>query len=107
MEKIKEFFEEMLGTAGIILYFILGAFISFMPVLMFDLPWFAYTIICLLIMFVFSKIPGFTELSWLIGLIGAINGKQDILAIIYYISCAIIVGSLVYRLIKAFIIEKQ
>lgn len=102
MEKIKDYFKTSLGVIGYILYLLLAAFVSFMPVLMFDLPLWAYFLICTLITFVLGHIPAFTELSWLIGLVGAINGKQDIWAIIYYIACAIIVGTFIYKFIKGF-----
>ena len=107
MVRLKDFLSNTLGIAGFILYFVFSMFICVMPVLMFDLPWWAYTLICLLIIYVLVNIPGFTELSWIIGLVGAIKGKQDIFAIIYYIVCAIIVGTFIYRLIKMFIQERK
>jgi hypothetical protein len=54
----------------------------------------------LIVIYFVTNIPLATEILWIIGLFGAISGKQDIFAIIYYVMFAIIVGGFIVRLIK-------
>jgi hypothetical protein len=99
IDRIKDYLLSSLGFAGVVLYFVLGLAISILPILMFDIHWIAYLILCSISIFVLSKIPFATEILWIIGLFGAISGKQDIFAIIYYVMFAIIIGSFIYKLI--------
>lgn len=100
MRKITEFLVGSLGTLGLIISHILVCLICVFPLLMFDLPWFVYTILALLMIFVLSTIPLVIELEWCIGLVGAIMGKQDTIAIVYYVLFAIIIGGFLVNLFR-------
>lgn len=100
MQKIKEFLLTSLGTGGMLLFFAISIFITVFPLIMFEMPWFLYIVLALLVQFVIVNIPFGLEVLWIIGLIGAISGEQDVFAIIYYILFVLIVGSTVVRLFK-------
>lgn len=83
-----KFKEKLMDTLGAFQY--IFQFISFLfPVVMimvaFNLPWWC-NLILIALLFLFSYIQ---VLYWIVGLIGAIIGPQDVIAIIYYISFAI------------------
>ena len=106
MQKIKEFLLTSLGTAGILIFYTISLFITVYPLIMFDMSWLLYIVLALLVQLVIVNIPFGIEVLWIIGLIGAISGKQDILAIIYYVLFVLIVGSTVIKLIKIFLAER-
>ena len=60
-------------------------------------------ILALIIQIVIVNIPFGLEVLWIIGLIGAISGKQDIFAVIYYVLFVLIVGSTVKNIVKIFL----
>ena len=103
MQKIKDFLLGTMGTVGYILFFFISWFLIILPLLMFNMPWLLYIVISSLVVFFLSKIPLFIELMYIAGLFGAISGKQDLFAIIFYIAFAIIVIPTVVRLITALI----
>lgn len=100
MKKIKEFLLTSLGTGGILLFYAISIFITVFPLIMFEMSWLLYIVLALLVQFVIVNIPFGLEVLWIIGLIGAISGKQDFFAIVYYILFVMIVGSTVIRLLK-------
>ncbi len=103
MQKIKDFLLTSLGTVGMLIFYTLSLFITVFPLIMFEMPWWLYLILALLVQLVIVKIPFGVEILWIIGLIGAILGKQDVLAIIYYILFVVIIGSTVVKLLKFFL----
>jgi hypothetical protein len=103
MQKIKEFLLTSLGTFGILLFYAISLLITIYPLLMFKMSWWLYMILVLIVQWVIVKIPFGLEVLWIIGLIGAISGKQDIFAVIYYVLFVLIVGYTVVRLVKIFL----
>ena len=106
MQKIKEFLLTSLGAGGVLLFYAISIFITVFPLIMFEMPWLLYIVLALLVQFVIVKIPFGLEVLWIIGLIGAILGEQDIFAIIYYILFVLIVGGTVIRLLKIFLTKE-
>ena len=100
MEKIKDFLLNSLGVIGFVIYYLVALAVSVFPLLMLNMPWWLYIILSLIDIYFVGNIPLATEILWIIGLFGAIFGKQDIFAIIYYIMFVIIVGGFIVRLIK-------
>ena len=103
MQKIKEFLLTSLGTFGILLFYAISLFITVYPLIMFEMSWWLYMILALIIQIVIVNIPFGLEVLWIIGLIGAISGKQDIFAVIYYVLFVLIVGSTVKNIVKIFL----
>ena len=106
MQKIKEFLLTSLGTVGIVLFYTISLLITVYPLIMFEMPWWLYIVLALLVQLVIVNIPFGLEVLWIIGLVGAITGKQDIFAIIYYVLFVLIVGSTAIRLVKIFLSEE-
>lgn len=88
--KIKEKLTEALGMFGGILFFVICAAILAFPVWMitwyYNTPWWANFL--MLLGSYWSSSIGFVV--WIVGLIAAIKGPQDTLAIIYYIAFAVV-----------------
>ena len=103
MQKIKEFLLNSLGTFGILLFYAISLLITVYPLIMFEMSWWLYIILALIVQLVIVNIPFGLEVLWIIGLIGAISGKQDIFAVIYYVLFVLIVGSTVKNLVKIFL----
>lgn len=78
---IKERLINYFGTFGIYLYFAFTLFLAAFPFIMIDSNFF----VTVLLAFVNLLIPFASVIFWAWGLICAINGPQDIFAIIYYI----------------------
>lgn len=106
MQKIKDFLFDTLGIFGIIFYYALGLFVSLYPLWMFNLPFWLYMVLGLLIVLL-EKIPLFNQVVWIVGLFGAISGEQDIFAIIYYIGFAIIMGTTIIKLALSFFEKRR
>lgn len=103
MRKIKDFLLTSLGTFGFVLFYAIVIFMTVYPLLMFEMSWWLYMILALIIQLVVVYIPFGLEVLWIIGLIGAISGKQDAFAVIYYILFVLIIGSTIVKLVKIFI----
>ena len=103
MQKIKDFLLTSFGWFGMLLFYVPYILITVYPLIMFEMPWLLYMVLALLVQFVIVKIPFGLEVLWIIGLVGAILGKQDIFAVIYYVLFVLIVGSTVIRLVKIFL----
>ena len=81
----KEKIFNALGTFGIIIYYGWSILVSILPFVMIDFNfWLTALFIGIELFF-----PPATLVFWIWGLIAAINGVQDIWAIIYYIATAI------------------
>ena len=102
MQKIKDFLLTSLGTFGLLLFYAIGLLLTVYPLLMFKMSWWLYMILALIIQLIVVNIPFGLEVLWIIGLIGAISGKQDIFAVIYYILFVLLVVPTVVRLVKIF-----
>lgn len=100
IQKIKDFLLTSMGTLGLVLYFAVAILITILPLLMFKMPFLLYLLLALLIQTILINIPFCMEVLYIIGLFGAINGKQDIFTIIYYIVFALIVIPTIVRLIS-------
>lgn len=103
MQKIKDYLLTSLGTVGMLLFYTISLFITVYPLIMFEMPWWLYLLLALLVQLVIVNIPFGLEVLWTIGLVGAISGKQDVFAIIYYILFVVIVGSTVIKLLRIFL----
>ena len=86
MNSIKEKMIGTLGAFGFILYYIISILVCILPFVMIDLN-FILTFVLIVINYLF---PLSSIIFWIWGLVGAINGPQDIFAIIYYICFAIL-----------------
>lgn len=102
MQKIKDFLLTSLGTFGLLLFYAIGLLLAVYPLLMFKMSWWLYIILALIIQLIVVNIPFGLEVLWIIGLIGAISGKQDIFAVIYYILFVLLVVPTIIRLVKIF-----
>lgn len=102
MQKIKDFLLTSLGTFGLLLFYAIGLLLTIYPLLMFEMSWWVYMILALIIQLIVVNIPFGLEVLWVIGLIGAISGKQDIFAVIYYILFVLLVVPTIIRLVKIF-----
>lgn len=70
-----------LGSAGGILWYLLSLLIAVMPLVMIGASFW----LNLLLLAVIQFIPATSGLFWIWGLVCAIRGPQDIIAIIYYV----------------------
>ena len=70
-----------LGSVGVILWYLLSLLIAIMPLVMID----AQFLLNLLLLGVLLFIPVTSGIFWVWGLICAIRGPQDLIAIIYYV----------------------
>jgi hypothetical protein len=103
MKKIKDFLTSSLGVFGILIFYILSILVTVYPLIMFEMPWWLYMVLALIVQLVIVNIPFGLEILWIVGLVGAISGKQDIFAVIYYVLFALIVGSTIINLLKIFL----
>lgn len=82
---MKKFFES-LGGLGVVLYYILSLVIAVLPFVMIDVNfWLDLLFIAINMIF-----PPASVVFWVWGLVCAINGVQDIFAIIYYVVFAVV-----------------
>lgn len=70
-----------LGSVGVILWYLLSILIAVMPLVMIDAP----LLLNLLLWGVMFFVPATSGFFWILGLICAIRGPQDTIAIIYYV----------------------
>ena len=82
---MKQKLSDLLGSFGVILYFIISITVSVMPFVMIGLPFW----INLLFFTILQFFPGLSIVFWVWGLIAGIKGVQDLWAIIYYILFAV------------------
>jgi hypothetical protein len=100
MQKIKDFLLTSLGTFGLLLFYAIGLLLTIYPLLMFEMSWWVYMLLALVIQFFVVNIPFGLEVLYIIGFFGAISGEQDIFAVIYYILFALLVVPTIIRIIK-------
>jgi hypothetical protein len=84
-ESLKDRFQGALGFLGIVLYYLIRIFIAILPFVMID----ANFIVTLILISVETFIPLTSIVFWIWGFVCAIMGKQDFLAIMYYIVFAV------------------
>ncbi len=77
---MKDKLTNLFGTLGIVVYFILSAFISVLPFVMIGAPFWLNLIFFAIVQF----FPLSSVVFWIWGLSGAINGPQDFYAYAYY-----------------------
>lgn len=102
MKNFKAFLVKSFGAFGEVLFFVISIAMTIFPLLMFDLSWWLYMALTLLVQLFVVGIPFGIEILWVVGLFGAISGPQDALAYAYYVLFALIIGSTIVRLIKLF-----
>lgn len=102
MKKIKDYLFTTLGTIGVFIFYTFSLLITLYPLLMFDMHFLLYIVLALIAQIVVN-IPFGLEVLWSVGLIGAIIGTQDVFAIIYYIAYALIIGSTIIKIVKAYL----
>ena len=78
---IKEKLVNLFGSIGIVLYYVSSIILSVLPLLMIEAPF----IVNIVILLVENIVPFGTTVLWIVGLIFAIIGNQDIFSIIYYV----------------------
>ena len=83
---MKEKLISSLGSFGGILYFIIRMIISILPFVMIGGNFF----LTLLLISINTFVPFASAVFWILGLVCAIKGVQDIWAIIYYVAFALI-----------------
>lgn len=81
LKTIKDKLFNTLGIAGVILYYIITLIITVLPFVMIGANFF----VTLLLLAINTFLPFTSAIFWIWGLVCAINGVQDIWAIIYYI----------------------
>lgn len=86
LSNLKEKIIELLGGAGYILYFLLLGIVTVVPLVMIGTNWWQSLIIIIVNQF----LPVISTVFWIWGLIKAIQGPQDVFAIIYYVLFAIV-----------------
>lgn len=82
---MKEKLMNALGSVGVILWYLLSLLIAVMPLVMID----ASFGLNLLLLAIALFIPTTSGIFWIWGLVCAIRGPQDIIAVIYYVLFAI------------------
>ena len=83
---MKEKLIDALGSLGYVLYFLLAQFVYVLPMVMIGKPFFLNVIF----FFIMQVFPPASAVFWVWGLICAIQGVQDVFAIIFYIAFGII-----------------
>lgn len=86
VSSVKNWFTEKLGIFGMLLYFGVLLFLGIFPFVMIDVNFIVELILMLINMF----FPVTSIVFWIWGLVCAINGPQDVFAIIYYVSFAVL-----------------
>lgn len=101
---IKEKLMDALGGLGLTIYYIMSVVGFIFPVVMimvsFDLPfWMSFVLTAILFI-----LPSFSFIFWIIGLVGAITGPQDVVATIYYVAFALAcLPRIIYMIIGFFV----
>lgn len=83
---MKEKLINALGSFGVILYYILQTIVSVLPFIMIGGNFFVTFLLILVNMF----LPFASAIFWIWGLVCAIQGVQDIWAIIYYVAFVVV-----------------
>lgn len=81
MFRMKEKLVNLLGSIGIVIFYIVSLLLSALPLIMIGAPF----IVDVVILLVANIVPFGTTVLWIAGLIFAIIGNQDIFSIIYYV----------------------
>lgn len=82
---MKEKFTGALGAFGIVLYYLFRLLCCILPFVMINAPF----LLLVVFFFIAYFVPASSIIFWIWGLVCAIRGPQDFLAIIYYIATVI------------------
>ena len=82
---MKEKLMNALGAVGLGLWYLVSLLIAVMPLVMIDAPF----LLKLLLLAIALFVPATSGVFWVWGLVCAIRGPQDIIAIVYYVLFAI------------------
>lgn len=101
---LKEKLQTALGTAGLVIFYLISFGVFLLPLVMIKLP-FWQGLLCFAILYFFNAS---SIVFWVWGLVCAIKGQQNAFAIIYYILFVILwipsfisyIAELIYRLKK-------
>ena len=99
---LKEKINNTFGSIGVFFYILIKVFISVLPFVMIDEGF----ILTLLFMGASMFFPLSSVVFWIWGLVCAINGVQDVFAIIYYIAFVVIWVPFFFSLISSFFDNK-
>lgn len=77
---IKDKLIKALGSAGLILWYLISLLIAIMPLVMIDASFWLNLLLLAVVLF----IPSTSGIFWVWGLVCAIRGPQDVFSIIYY-----------------------
>lgn len=99
MKNFRDTLSDALGTFGIILYYLIAVLINILPFVIIDTNFIlTFIFVSLQTLFPISRV-----IFWIWGLIAAIEGVQDVYAIIYYIAFAILwLPSFIHMLFSIF-----
>lgn len=100
---MKEKLLEKLGTLGGILYYFLLIIISVLPIVV--LP--TRGILSFLLLAIMFFFPSTSIIFWIWGLVCAIKGPQDVIAIVYYICFVVIFAPTFFSIISVFFKKKD
>lgn len=95
---IKEKLQSTFGAIGIVLYFVVILFVSILPIIMINTSFW----LDILFFFLMDIFPLSSIVFWVWGLVKAIQGPQDWLAVVYYISFAVLFLPFIITIIVGF-----
>lgn len=103
MEKLKSKLLSTLGVFGFVLYLIVGIIVCGAPLLVIPMPRFL-SVALLVLLLCFPTIGSLLDLVlWPVGLYFTINGRQDTIAVIYYVLFAVNVVRLIFAVVSALV----
>lgn len=82
---MKEKLMNALGAVGLSLWYLVSLLVAVTPLVMIDAPFLLNLLLLAIVLFV----PASSGVFWVWGLVCAIRGPQDIIAIVYYVLFAI------------------
>ena len=84
---LKRLLAVWMGSIGVVIFYLISLGMTAFPCLMLNLPVWAIFLVVIACRF----IPFAYQILWIAGLIGAIAGKQDAFAVVYYVIFALTV----------------
>lgn len=94
---------DALGSVGIILWYLISLLIAIIPLVMIDASFGLNLLLLAVVLF----IPATSGIFWIWGLVCAINGPQDAIAIIYYVLFAIMFLPYFINAVLSFFIKRK
>lgn len=101
MEKLKSKLLSSLGVFGYVLYLVFCVIVCGAPLLVLPIPWFAATVLFVLMMWLPIACSILDLILWPVGLFYMINGPQDAISVIYYVLFAVNVVRLILAVVSA------